>query len=255
MIHHDGELESRTYRLPRWLVRGGLIALSTGFVLVVLGAVLYTPIARTAAKVPGLNREVARLRQENEQVNELARTLTDAESRYDQIRGMLGGDIIPEVQRARVGRLVVARPLFARSPGGAPQYETGLSVPRHWPLEQVGVVTRGQISPGTRDETHSGVDIAVPMGTAIRASGGGIVVETGEDPEYGVFVRLDHPDDYHTIYGHASRLLVEVGDTVSAGQVIALSGSTGRSTGPHLHFEIRRGGQSVDPRSIVKEEF
>jgi murein DD-endopeptidase MepM/ murein hydrolase activator NlpD len=79
------------------------------------------------------------------------------------------------------------------------------------------------------------------------------VAETGEEPEYGVFVLLDHPDGYQSMYGHASRLLATLGDTVAAGEVIALSGTTGRSTGPHLHFEIRQGGRAIDPRTLVRE--
>jgi MFS family permease len=82
---------------------------------------------------------------------------------------------------------------------------------------------------------------------------GKLVIAAGSDADYGLFVRLRHPDGYETMYGHASRLLVRDGATVLAGQVIALSGSTGRCTAPHLHFEIRRGGRSVDPLSMVKE--
>ena len=81
------------------------------------------------------------------------------------------------------------------------------------------------------------------------------MAEVGEDAEYGIFVLLDHPQGYQTVYGHASRVLVQLGDSVASGQVIALSGSTGRSTGPHLHFEIRRNGRSLDPSSLVREEL
>ncbi len=91
------------------------------------------------------------------------------------------------------------------------------------------------------------------MGTPIRASGSGTVVGAGEDPEYGLFVRVAHAEGYATMYGHASRLLVSQGDSVRVGEVVALSGSTGRSTAPHLHFEILRGGRSVDPRTLLKE--
>jgi murein DD-endopeptidase MepM/ murein hydrolase activator NlpD len=97
------------------------------------------------------------------------------------------------------------------------------------------------------------MDVAVPVGTAIRAAGGGVVAEVGKDPEYGLFIILDHPDDYQSVYGHASRLLVSAGDTIAAGTVIALAGSTGRSTGPHLHFEVRRGNRAIDPRTVVNE--
>jgi len=81
----------------------------------------------------------------------------------------------------------------------------------------------------------------------------GRVKETGDDPAYGLFVMLEHPQGYETMYGHLSRVLVARGDSVRVGQVIALSGSTGRSTAPHLHFEIRRGGRSLDPLSVVRE--
>ncbi len=254
MIHRDGDVESRTYRMPLWLVRTGLITGSVVAVLVVLGAVLYTPIARTAASVPGLKRELARLRAENRQVTELARTLAEVESRYEQVRSMLGGDVVPARRYLGLERLAVANALFARAPSGPPRYEIGPSVPHHWPLDVRGVITRGQVSPGAADETHPGMDVAVPRGTPIRASGGGVVIEIGEDAEYGIFTIINHPDGYESLYGHASRLLVRRGDSVGAGQVIALSGSTGRSTGPHLHFEIRRSGRSIDPSSVVREE-
>lgn len=85
------------------------------------------------------------------------------------------------------------------------------------------------------------------------AAGGGRVKQTGTDSAYGEFVLLQHPSGYETMYGHLSRVVVQQGAMVRAGQVIGLSGSTGRSTAPHLHFEIRRGGQSVDPLTMVRE--
>ena len=80
------------------------------------------------------------------------------------------------------------------------------------------------------------------------------MAEAGFDSEYGLFVLLDHADGYRTMYGHASRLLVTAGDQIDAGQVIALSGTTGRSTAPHLHFEKRRGDLLLDPRASSSEE-
>ncbi|MGH7568981.1 MAG: M23 family metallopeptidase, partial [Gemmatimonadales bacterium] len=127
------------------------------------------------------------------------------------------------------------------------------SIPARWPLDVRGFVTRGQVRPGSPAESHPGVDIAVLAGTPVRAAGGGTVEEAGIDPDYGLFVRLRHPDGYETMYGHASRLLVRGRDEVGAGQVIALSGSSGRSTAPHLHFEVRKSGRSLDPLTLVKE--
>jgi murein DD-endopeptidase MepM/ murein hydrolase activator NlpD len=252
VIHRDGDVASRSVRLPLWAWRALLISATTLGVVVVVGGVLYAPIVRTAATVPGLERRVADLEAQTAQVAELSRSLSLAEQRYQQIRGMLGGDVVPPLPTADgANPLPVAPPILA-SADTLPRYETGPSRPSHWPLLG-GLVTREQTNPGVRDETHTGLDVAVPIGTAIRSSGGGVVSETGEDVEYGLFVLVDHPDGYQSLYGHASRLLATVGDTVAAGQVIALSGSTGRSTGPHLHFEVRRSGRAVDPRTMVKE--
>jgi murein DD-endopeptidase MepM/ murein hydrolase activator NlpD len=167
---------------------------------------------------------------------------------------MLGGDVVPQRSRSR-GSQPVARALIVRPPGAGIPLEAGPSIPVHWPLDERGVVTRGIVGETSGAEAHSGLDIAVPIGTPIRAAGGGVVVRAGEDPEYGYFVRLSHPQGYQSMYGHAARLLVASGDTVSARQVIALSGSTGRSTAPHLHFEIIREGRSVDPRALLREEY
>jgi murein DD-endopeptidase MepM/ murein hydrolase activator NlpD len=109
------------------------------------------------------------------------------------------------------------------------------------------------VKAGGRDEAHPGIDIAVSVGSLVRASGGAIVRQAGEDPEYGFFVLLDHSEDYQTMYGHLSRILVTPGATVETGEVIGLSGNSGRSTAPHLHFEIRQRGQSLDPLTMVKE--
>ena len=94
---------------------------------------------------------------------------------------------------------------------------------------------------------HQGTDIAVPTGSAVMASGAGVVTVSGWQSGYGYVVYIRHADGRETRYGHLSRCLVSVGESVSQGQKIALSGNTGNSTGPHLHFEMRIGGQSVNP--------
>ncbi len=94
---------------------------------------------------------------------------------------------------------------------------------------------------------HQGVDWATPVGTTIFASCGGTVTRAGWGKGYGYCVYIKHPDGRETRYGHLSKILVSVGQSVSQGQKIALSGNTGVSTGPHLHFEIRIGGVAVNP--------
>lgn len=98
---------------------------------------------------------------------------------------------------------------------------------------------------------HTGLDIPARHGTPILSSGGGRVVTAGRQGAYGLTVVVDHGDGLATLYGHASKLLVRVGDVVLPQQPIALVGSTGRSTGPHLHFEVIRDGRRVEPRRYL----
>lgn len=98
---------------------------------------------------------------------------------------------------------------------------------------------------------HKGVDWAVPVGTTVYASSGGTVTRAGWSSSYGYCIYIQHPDGKETRYAHCSKLYVSVGDTVVQGQAIALSGNTGRSTGPHLHFEIRVNGVAVNPLLYV----
>jgi murein DD-endopeptidase MepM/ murein hydrolase activator NlpD len=92
---------------------------------------------------------------------------------------------------------------------------------------------------------HNGVDIAVPAGTSVKAIAAGRVVQSASRGGYGNLVSIDHGDGTVSLYGHNDQLLVAVGEQVQAGQTVALSGSTGRSTGPHLHFELWRNGSNV----------
>jgi murein DD-endopeptidase MepM/ murein hydrolase activator NlpD len=104
-------------------------------------------------------------------------------------------------------------------------------------------------------EFHEGVDIAAPAGTAINAASSGTVIFSGTLGGFGNTVVLEHADGGRTLYAHASQLLVRPGEAVQAGQTIGRVGTTGRSTGPHLHFETLVSGQSVDPRSLVGPEL
>ena len=126
--------------------------------------------------------------------------------------------------------------------------------PAMWPVR--GRVTsnfgwRQRPMGGGTQERHSGIDIAVPTGTEIVATGGGIVTRSTYAGAYGNLVVIDHGMGMETYYAHNSRLLVSVGETVTRGQVIALSGNTGFSTGPHLHYEVRIDGRPVNPIDFV----
>jgi murein DD-endopeptidase MepM/ murein hydrolase activator NlpD len=98
---------------------------------------------------------------------------------------------------------------------------------------------------------HAGIDFRAPTGTEIRSTGGGKVVSAGFSGGYGNMVEVDHGLGLSTRYGHMSRILVSEGETVEPGQILGLSGSTGRSTGPHLHYEVRRNGDPIDPMRFL----
>ena len=104
---------------------------------------------------------------------------------------------------------------------------------------------------GNPIKMHTGIDIPCPSGTNIIASNAGKVIKSGYNGSYGYMVMVDHGGGIITLYAHNSSLLVGVGDTVTKGQTIAKAGSTGRSTGPHLHFEVRKNGDYVDPLGWV----
>jgi murein DD-endopeptidase MepM/ murein hydrolase activator NlpD len=252
VIQQDGATRSQTYRVPVWMLRAGIGFAAAATVGAVVVAALYGPVLRAASRVPGLEREVERLEADNAKVRQLSAALDSVESRYAQVRQMIGGDIVRDPVTVGVS-LPVAPVVLARVADAPRGPSVGLSIPRRWPLDEPGYITRGQVGTGSKDEAHPGLDIAIATGSLVRASGGGTVHQLGEDPEYGFFVLLDHPDEYQTMYGHLSRIVVQPGGSVAPGQVIGLSGNTGRSTAPHLHFEVRQKGVSVDPRTMIKE--
>lgn len=99
---------------------------------------------------------------------------------------------------------------------------------------------------------HAGIDIAAPMGTAIYSAFDGKVIKADYDKWNGNFIKIEHENNIMTVYCHCEKLLVKKGDVIKAGQKIATVGSTGSSTGPHLHFELRINNISYDPQNALK---
>lgn len=132
---------------------------------------------------------------------------------------------------------------------------TGFAHPlpsRNKPYLSSGFGTRRDPFNRTQFEFHTGVDIACPYGSEALAARDGRVIFTGYEKGYGKLVVIEHEHGYRSYYGHLSRFLVKPGDTVKSGTVIALTGNTGRTTGPHLHFEVRRGPMPVHPGLLLK---
>jgi murein DD-endopeptidase MepM/ murein hydrolase activator NlpD len=101
------------------------------------------------------------------------------------------------------------------------------------------------------EEFHEGIDFAAPQGTGIRAVAAGVVTWAGPRGAFGNMIQIDHGNGYATRYGHAFKVLVHVGETVQRGDVIGLVGTTGRSTGPHVHFEVLQNGREVNPARFI----
>ena len=127
------------------------------------------------------------------------------------------------------------------SPAGRP-------IKRGWISSYYGMRT----DPFTgRREHHKGMDLAGKEGSDVISVGAGVVTWAGDRYGYGKLVEVNHGNGYSTRYGHSAEVLVQVGDTIKKGQVLALMGSTGRSTGPHVHFEVLFKGKAIDPKKYI----
>jgi murein DD-endopeptidase MepM/ murein hydrolase activator NlpD len=242
IIVPHGDLETRSYeisyrRLKFALAAAVAVMLVTGFVVA-----SWFPVAAQAGRVPGLVRELEVLEVERGKVVELAKTLEEVEAQYERVRTLLGAE----------SPVVDSAPALPPLGGAAPIDAGEDATPSIWPLDFRGFVTREQQHDNDRRE-HPGLDIATPANAAIRASGGGVIIESDTDAVYGNYIVIDHGNALASLYGHASRLFVRVGERVTRGQVIALTGSTGQSSAPHLHFEIRQNGRAVDPLRFVRQ--
>lgn len=163
--------------------------------------------------------------------------------------------------QARIAELGAPAPLSVPMAGGAfasllsgltpatPSASGGML----WPVS--GTVTSGfgeRKNPlGLGDDFHPGLDIAADEGSPIAAAAAGRVISAGPDGGYGNLIVIDNGNGVTTRYGHCSRIYARVGETVAAGQSIGAVGSTGHSTGPHLHFEVRIGTTPVDPKNYL----
>jgi murein DD-endopeptidase MepM/ murein hydrolase activator NlpD len=225
----------RTLKRALW---GAAFAVTLLFVLALVGVA-------QSLRVRVLSDELLRVTAERDQLLRVEEALSEIETAYAQLQRILGIG-------APTGATWLPRPGGTATPASSGARSEVPGIPSLWPLTERGFLTRLLlIDDGREDEDHPGIDIAIPSGSYIRASGPGLVAETGEDPVYGLFVRIEHANGLETLYGHASAVVVEAGRPVRAGEVIAFVGSSGRSSAPHLHFEIRRDGVPVDPLTFV----
>lgn len=246
VVPHD-ERNVRRLRLSyRWLKTFAAIGI-VAVALAVAAVLTYGRVAARATRAAMLERENNRLSEENAKVAALAENLARSEAAYRQIREMAG------LSEGAGGESLVDDPAeipvaleSSTSPTRSRQaVEEG--VPAGWPLTIRGFVT----ARFSGADGHPGVDIAAPVNTPVVATAVGTVARVGTDPVYGTYVLMRHDEGYETMYGHNALLLVEEGDRVERGETIAYSGNSGRSTAPHLHYEVRRSGRAVDPEPYL----
>lgn len=197
---------------------------------------------------------------EEEETYTVAVPIEDLEAVYENIHSAMGVEITED---QRINAESIYSLIRYGYTGGSSSFE-GADVPfigadgfcspigENW-RSAVTSEFGNRIDPITGERrSHTGMDLAVPTGTPIRAAlPGTVTVSTYNRGGYGYYIMIDHGNGLSTLYGHCSQLLASVGRTVEAGDVIALSGSTGRSTGPHLHFEVRVNGERTNPRSYL----
>ena len=176
------------------------------------------------------------LHAEFERLSGIQQSLTEMEEMQQRLRALAGIDDAPQ------------------TPGASTASGAGEIAPTAWAATlPTGLPRRGPLSRGFDDPRHTGVDVAGEVGAPVVAAGGGVVRAARVDSVFGNVIVIDHGHGYESWYGHNDRLLVATGDSVRIGQEIAKLGNTGRSSAPHLHFEVRKDGVPVDPGQYIRE--
>lgn len=219
-----------------------------GIVLSVFGGLLgsWAYFAGQTLEAGRLRQRVAEMQDRERELAQLALTVGELELEASRVRSLFGWDT------ASVSQELWVPPPTAVAASDTRQLSSSSPVPSTWPLVQAGVVTR---QPMMTDDgrAHVGIDIAVPRDSYIRAAADGFVTEVSENEQYGRYVVIEHGDGYLTRYAHASEAFVEEGASVRRAEVIALTGNTGASTGPHLHFEILHNAEPINPLDLVSQ--
>lgn len=281
-VHGDGTQVLRL-NIPRWALYGGMLVLVLG--VAGLGAISgdYLSLKRQWGQTAGLRqqlteqrvlidtfqRRVADIRSELTGWRELHAKIWEAfgpdEGGARKGTGMGGGTEADRTARGERAALSTELELIETNVSEVGQSLRALerfmskagkvvaALPSRWPVRgSVNSEFGDRLSPwsGTK-EFHSGIDISAGHGTAVRAPATGSVVFAGVQSEYGLTVVLDHGHDIKSLYGHLQKILVTPGQRVERGQMIALTGNTGKSSGPHLHYEISVKNQPVNPRRYL----
>ena len=244
IVPHDIR-KTRTFRVPYGIFYAILALAAVGLAVVLFFVTTYGTLLIQTREFRLYKVQVEELSKRQERMTELQRNLAEIRAMNVQVRRMLGLEIEP---RDSLAVAVIER---SRGAGGhdARFEQTAMlrAIPTFWPVR--GFITKHFTGAGGAGAPvlHGGIDIAVERGTPVRASAAGYVTEAGWSDDYGYFVQIDHGYSIKTLYGHADMLVVVMGERVTQGQTIAYSGNTGKSTAPHLHFQVTQNNVPVDP--------
>ena len=280
ILRGDGERVLR-FNFARSIVLGGVLSLAVSltFVGLLIGdwlklreltrdaATFANTIAQQRATIEATNHKLAQLRTEVSSWREMHARIQEAfgpdAGRGNRDKGIGGATSAPERLPAvapadelnRLAETIKQEGDSLRSLDRlmARAAKALATLPSRWPVRgSVNSEFGRRASPWTQSvEFHSGIDIKAQMGTPVHAPAAGTVVVAGPAHEYGTAVMLDHGQDIKTLYGHLSKVSVRPGQKVERGMLLAYSGNTGRSSGPHLHYEIFVKGQAVNPRAYL----
>jgi murein DD-endopeptidase MepM/ murein hydrolase activator NlpD len=243
LVVPDDESEPRRFRLPLWLYRVLFIFLILVILAPILYIAIYYEVLAKAAEANRLADENESLRRYQYKVQILEQSLLETRQLMADIAAIAGLDSV------LLADLYIESDTIS-TPDRKPRLKSiSRTLPPTSPIPD-GLPATGWISRGFSDipgKKHHGVDLALPEGTPVYSTAFGTVEFAGFDEIFGQTVILQNGDSIETVYGHNSKLLVREGDTVFAGQRIALSGNTGISSAPHLHYEIRVNEKAVNP--------
>jgi murein DD-endopeptidase MepM/ murein hydrolase activator NlpD len=234
---------------------GALVVLCVLTFLVLVAS--YGRLLVKAHRADELASENAEFMERTAQVDSLRMELVRMQALGLQIKNMLGVEL-SAADSSLVANLApdtktpaISGTFEALDPARDERVSLLKAIPSMWPVR--GYVTKEfDVAGGDRREQyHPGMDIAATRNTPVRASADGVVNTSEWDETYGYLVVIDHGFGISSVYGHNSRNLVKVGDRVTRGQTIAFLGSTGRSTAPHLHFEVRKNAVPENPRKYL----
>jgi murein DD-endopeptidase MepM/ murein hydrolase activator NlpD len=253
MVIPQGQQPAMNFRLATWQTKAIVVVLAVWIIALIAASIFYGKLINSAVTASLLKQENEKLRDYNARVVEIEKSFRKNQALVSRIAEMAGieikeveeslGAVYDSMQADSSERVIIGGMQADKIPLSADELEKFV-IPKGRPL--YGWITRRFNIDGDNDR-HEGIDIAVKEGTPIAATATGITEFAGWDKDFGNLIIIDHGNGYKTIYGHNEKNLVSMGQKVYKGDVIALSGNTGKSSAPHLHYEIEKDGVPIDP--------